>query len=222
LELGGAKTSSISRFKDTRIPFLGYLICHPKEYFGVRAKRILRKTGIVWLRMDIKRVVSRLADAGYCKKDGTPIPNFKRHMEDPQSLTNLRMRALLLGIGNYYKLANNFKKGISFISFMLRHSTAKLYAAKYKLKTRNAVFRKAGDKLARPLKREKDKRNTVVCTDEMLQATIKPKGEGKAKVKIVPLPYSKYRRTDVQTYRRTDVQTYRRTDVQTYRRTDVQ
>lgn len=99
---------------------------------------------------DEKKVIKRLSENKISDKNGDPKPCFQ-HMHQPQSLTNARIRAGLIGLCNYYKLANNRIRFTSRIAYIMRHSVAKMYAAKYKLKNRAQIFKRAGRGLDRPL-----------------------------------------------------------------------
>lgn len=52
----------------------------------------------------------------------------------------------------YYHLADNKRQNLSKIIYILQHSTAKLFAAKYKLKTVSKVFKIAGKNLGKEIK----------------------------------------------------------------------
>lgn len=49
------------------------------------------------LSVDMKRVVNRLALAGYCTKGGEPLPIFK-FLQLPQSETNRKINYVLRGL----------------------------------------------------------------------------------------------------------------------------
>ncbi len=103
---------------------------------------------------DSDKVIRKLREAKFCDDKGDPKPCFQ-YMHQTQSVTNSRIRGLLLGLCNYYRLANKRRLFTSRISYILRHSTAKMYAAKFKLKTRAATFRKGGKALDKPLQARK-------------------------------------------------------------------
>ncbi|KAJ0954510.1 putative domain X protein [Helianthus annuus] len=72
-----------------------------------------------------------------------------------QAHTNAQMNKLLTTMVEWYRFADNRKKIVNFCSYIIRGSLAKLYAAKYKLRSRAKVF-KIGDRtLGRPLKAKK-------------------------------------------------------------------
>ena len=106
---------------------------------------------ILTLMADGAKVIKKLNEAKFCDGNGDPIPCFQ-YMHQTQSLTNLRIRSMILGLCNYYRLANNRRRFTHRISYILRHSLAKMYAAKYKLGTRAQVFKRAGKYLDKPIK----------------------------------------------------------------------
>lgn len=152
---------------------------------------------------DSDKVIKKLSENKFCDLSGNPKPCFQ-YMHQPQSLTNRRIRGLVLGLCNYFRLANNRRRFTSRISYILRHSTAKMYAAKYKLRSRARVFKKAGKYLEMPLKAREDKL-PLGATDEEIetwfqQAVQKVKtksiAEGtpeprwdQARIKIAKIPY---------------------------------
>lgn len=110
---------------------------------------------------DNNKVIRKLQDAKFCDGKGDPKPCFQ-YMHQTQSLTNTRIRSLILGLCNYYRLANNRRRFVHRISYILRHSVAKMYAAKYKLQTRAKVFSKGGKHLDLPI----EARNALGGTDQ--------------------------------------------------------
>lgn len=130
---------------------------------------------------DTNKVIRKLSEAKFCDKSGDPKPCFTQ-MHQTQSLTNMRIRGVLMGLCNYYKLANNRRRFTSRISYILRHSTAKMYAAKYKLRTRAQVFKKAGKYLDKALLARED-RNALGALDELIGAW---EVQGKLAYNLVP------------------------------------
>ena len=148
----------ITRAKGHTVPFLGYLIRHgkPNTYSYVRtygnAKRKVkaRRAGGIKLLTNITKLRKRLYNKGFCDAKGVPLPNFE-YLPHPQSYTVEAMNRILRGLCNYYKLSENMRQSISRINYILRYSCAKLFAAKYKMRSISAVFKKAGKDLSRPL-----------------------------------------------------------------------
>lgn len=133
------------------IPFLGYKFSRRTIFIRQRYLDKIRKRRMkIQLSVDMPRVVKRLALAGYCTKGGEPRPNFK-FLQLPQSQTNRKINYVLRGLSEWFKIAGNRKRAIGWLSYILKTSTAKIYAAKFKLKTTAAVFKIAGNDLGRPL-----------------------------------------------------------------------
>jgi hypothetical protein len=148
---------------------------------------------------DSDKVIRKLSAAKFCDLSGDPKPCFQ-YMHQSQSLTNMRIRAILIGLCNYYRLANNRRRFVNRISYVLRHSTAKMYAAKYKLATRAKIFKLAGKYLEKPLKARKDKtpiggldQETETWFNKALRVvkSMVTSDERKGQVKIVKIPYVK-------------------------------
>ena len=149
------------------IPFLGYrfskkTLLVKQIYHG--KERVINKT-ITTIDVNMKRVIACLSEANFCKADGTPVPAF-RFLRLPQSETNQKVKYILRGLSEYWSIAGNRKALVARAAYILRYSIAKVYAAKFKLKTVAAVFKRGGNSLANPLgKRIKsvvgaDERNT--------------------------------------------------------------
>ena len=92
------------------------------------------------------KIVRLLARAGYCHKNGDPQPNFK-HLHFSQSETNQVVRRMLLSVCDLYRVARNRQRLVHYCSYILRHSVAKMYAAKFKLRSRAKVFKRGGSHL---------------------------------------------------------------------------
>jgi len=57
----------------------------------------------------------------------------------------------LVGLNQYYKLANNRKEGITYAAYIVRFSLAKMYAAKFRLHSVKKVFKAGGKYLNKPI-----------------------------------------------------------------------
>eukprot|EP00210_Caulerpa_lentillifera_P004285 g4088.t1 len=97
------------------------------------------------------KIVRLLARAGYCHKNGDPQPNFK-HLHFAQSETNQIVRRMLLSTCDFYRTARNRQRLVHYCSYILRHSVAKMYAAKFKLRSRAKVFKRGGAHLGMKIK----------------------------------------------------------------------
>lgn len=118
---------------------------------------------ILTLFVDMKNLIKKLHDLGYCDKRGKPVPNF-RFLKQTQSLTNYNTRYLLIGLNNYYKLANDKNRAMNRIKYILKTSIAKMYAAKYKKRTVAAIYKIAGKDLNKRIK----SKNPIGATDNAL------------------------------------------------------
>uniref|UniRef100_UPI0030FE205A hypothetical protein n=1 Tax=Cyathodium cavernarum TaxID=351593 RepID=UPI0030FE205A len=147
--------------KNKKIPFLGYLIsCDSKHTYNFvrRGQRYrIRRSGGLSLLVDMQKVINRLAEKGFCDKSGHPKPNFA-YFQYPQSDSVARIAAILRGLANYYHLANSKRQCVTRLSYILRTSLAKTYAAKFKLGTAAKVFAKGGRDLSKPIKAKKGRR----------------------------------------------------------------
>jgi hypothetical protein len=82
--------------------------------------------------------------------------------EEINKITNNKIREL----EEYYKIAKNKRSLIKRIKYIIKHSVAKLYAAKYKLKTRAQVFKIAGKNLNKPLLTKKRLKSQININKE--------------------------------------------------------
>jgi group II intron reverse transcriptase/maturase len=193
LKLSLEKTG-ITRALTGRVPFLGYVITSsPKRAYSYTRiyagrKRLIRahRSGNITLLVDIRKVMERLILKGFCDRNFKPLPNFK-YLPHPQSYTLKAINRILRGLCNYYKLSENLRQSMSRISFTVRYSTAKLFAAKYRLHTMAKIFRKAGKDLGKPLKGP-----SIGANDEKLKHDAKAAG-GELIGEFKGLLYTKYK-----------------------------
>jgi hypothetical protein len=109
-------------------------------------------------------------------------------MHQTQAVTNARVNSLLEGLTNYYNLANNKRRSMNRVRYILQHSLAKMYAAKFKLKTRAAVFKIATGNLGRRLGPPKGK-HPIGATDQKLEKD-NESVEGTGNIKLRGLKYN--------------------------------
>lgn len=62
------------------------------------------------------------------------------------------MNKFLETMADWYRYADNRKKVVGFCAYVIRSSLAKLYAARYRLKSRAKVYKIASRNLSRPLR----------------------------------------------------------------------
>ncbi|KAF3451124.1 hypothetical protein FNV43_RR07213 [Rhamnella rubrinervis] len=115
------------------IQFLDHIICrrviHPTLLHGHRWSNCERKVAI--------KILSRYL-ALQCFTQVKLIP--------PQ------MNKFLETMADWYRYADNRKKVVGFCAYVIRSSVAKLYAARYRLKSRAKVYKIASRDLSRPLR----------------------------------------------------------------------
>ena len=155
LQINEEKTK-ITQLSKRGVPFLGYIIRrgsriatkhaqNDKKYLSIR-----RVKGGITLLADVDKVLRSLAHKGFCK-GSQPVPNF-RYMHQPQSNTVTMANSMLRGLSQFYRLSENRRAAVSYFSYLIRYSIAKMFAAKYKLRSLSRVFKKAGKDLGKPLK----------------------------------------------------------------------
>ncbi|KAG4384121.1 hypothetical protein GLYMA_13G218051v4 [Glycine max] len=69
-----------------------------------------------------------------------------------QAHTNFQMNKFLETMADWYGYADNRKKVVGFCAYVVRSTLAKLYAARYRLKSRAKVYGIASRNLSRPLR----------------------------------------------------------------------
>jgi group II intron reverse transcriptase/maturase len=152
------------------VKFLGFAVGFKKISYKLRVnntyKPACRKR--LTLMVDMDKVIKKLAEAKFCKLNGDPLPCFQ-YLHQSQSISLLRVNAILRGYVNYFRLCNNFRRSLNRIKYILQHSLAKMFAAKFKLKTRAAVFKVSGPTLKKRLGPTKVKR-AIGATDYQLDS----------------------------------------------------
>lgn len=146
LDLNEDKTKITNVSND--VMFLGYKIRW--TYIQYKIAGVVAERRILKLLVPRDWLVQKLESAGYCDGGGKPKPNF-RHLHQTQALTNKRIKSLLNGINEYYKLADDRKRGVTYVSFIVRFSVAKMYAAKFRLHSIRKVFKRGGVYLDKPI-----------------------------------------------------------------------
>ena len=164
---------SINKTKITHVSigifFLGYrfsrktLLAKQTDH----AKKRVRKITIPTLDLNMIRVIARLSEANFCKRDGTPKPAFS-FFRLPQSETNNEVNYILRGLSVLWSIAGNRTAAVDIVAYIIKYSVAKVYAAKFKLKTVAAVFKIGGNSLANHIGKiiksvvGADERNTIL------------------------------------------------------------
>lgn len=175
LNLEKSKITHISK----GIDFLGYTFSRRQLFVkqSYSGRIVKRKMSVPTLDVNMKRVVSRLAEANLCDGSGNPTPAF-RFLRLPQSETNMKANFILNGLSEWWSIAGNRKQAIARAAYIVRYSIAKVYAAKFKLKTVSAVFKSGGNDLSKPIgNRAKsvvggDERDTPQGTNMVLKGVL--------------------------------------------------
>ena len=116
--------------------------------------------GQIYLKPDFRKVRKKLNEKGFCLKNGYPVPNFTL-LNETQYGTIIKVSQILRGLSSYYILARNYRDFISRINYIIRYSTAKLFAAKFRLSSIAKVFARAGKNLSRPINNKATKSKKV-------------------------------------------------------------
>lgn len=102
----------------------------------------------VRLNAPLADVIRRLADAGYCTRDGKARPRFALYACTKDEIV-AHVNSVIRGLCNYYSFADNYPRLAASIGNILRNSAAKLLAAKEKRRTVRQVLKAHGRRLGR-------------------------------------------------------------------------
>jgi group II intron reverse transcriptase/maturase len=196
LKLNEDKTL-ITRAKGNKVPFLGFLIQTGPKISMIFKRRYVGKwrtvksirSGDLRLLVDNNKVIKVLANKKFCTQDGSPRPCFT-YFQDPQSNTVAKAKSIIQGIDNYYQIANNRRAFTSRVVYIIRDSIARVFAAKFKLRTRRQVYAKGGKDLSRPIDAKTGK-TAKGATDAQANAWAEEAG-GRIKGSMPKIPYTKY------------------------------
>ncbi|KAK9155234.1 hypothetical protein Sjap_002714 [Stephania japonica] len=145
------------------ILFLDHVLCrrvvYPTLRYTATGGKIISEKGVGTLlsvTASLRQCIRQFRKLGYLKGDRDPDPQpCFRMFHATQAHTNAQMNKFLLAMVEWYRYADNRKKVVNFCSYIIRGSLAKLYAAKYKLRSRAKVYKIASRTLSRPLKEKK-------------------------------------------------------------------
>lgn len=145
------------------IMFLDHVLCrrvvYPTLRYTATGGKIISEKGVGTLlsvTASLKQCIKQFRKLEFLKGDRDPDPQpCFRMFHATQAHTNAQMNKLLQTMVEWYRYADNRKKVVNFCSYILRGSLAKLYAAKYKLRSRAKVYKIASRNLSRPLKDKK-------------------------------------------------------------------
>ncbi|CAM8983478.1 unnamed protein product [Rhodiola kirilowii] len=145
------------------IMFLDHVLCrrvvYPTLRYTATGGKIISEKGVGTLlsvTASLKQCIKQFRKLSFLKgdRDPDPQPCFRMFHAD-QAHTNAQMNKLLSTMVEWYRYADNRKKIVNFCSYIIRGSLAKLYAAKYKLRSRAQVYKISDRNLRRPLKEKK-------------------------------------------------------------------
>ncbi|KAK9691573.1 hypothetical protein RND81_09G205500 [Saponaria officinalis] len=145
------------------IMFLDHVLCrrvvYPTLRYTATGGKIISEKGVGTLlsvTASLKQCIRQFRKLNFLKGDRDPDPQpCFRMFHATQAHTNSQMNKLLSTMVEWYRYADNRKKIVNFCSYILRGSLAKLYAAKYKLRSRAKVYKISSRTLSRPLKEKK-------------------------------------------------------------------
>ncbi|CAN8290716.1 unnamed protein product [Cochlearia groenlandica] len=141
------------------IQFLDHIICRRVIYPTLRytgsGGSIVSKKGVGTLlsvSASLEQCIRQFRRLAFVKgdKDPEPLP-CNPMLYSSQSHSNSQMNKFLETMADWYKYADNRKKAVGFCAYVIRSSLAKLYAARYRLKSRAKVYSIAKRDLSQPL-----------------------------------------------------------------------
>ncbi|CAG7864319.1 unnamed protein product [Brassica rapa] len=141
------------------IQFLDHIICRRVIYPTLRytgsGGSVVSKKGVGTLlsvSASLEQCIRKFRRLAFVKgdKDPEPLP-CNPMLYSSQSHSNSQMNKFLETMADWYKYADNRKKAVGFCAYVIRSSLAKLYAARYRLKSRAKVYSIATRDLSRPL-----------------------------------------------------------------------
>ncbi|VFQ65044.1 unnamed protein product [Cuscuta campestris] len=145
------------------IMFLDHILCrrvvYPTLRYTATGGKIISEKGVGTLlsvTASLKQCIKQFRKLSFLKGDRDPDPQpCFRMFHATQAHTNAQMNKLLATMVEWYRYADNRKKVVNFCAYIIRGSLAKLYAAKYKLRSRAKVYKIGSRDLRRPLKEKK-------------------------------------------------------------------
>ncbi|VFQ60263.1 unnamed protein product [Cuscuta campestris] len=142
------------------VQFLDHIICRRVIYPTLR---YTASGGAVVSQKGVGTLLSVTASLHQCirqfrrlrlvkgDKDPEPLPCTPM-LYSGQAHTNAQMNKLLETLADWYMFADNRRKVVGFCAYVVRSSLAKLYAARYRLKSRARVYGIASRDLSRSLR----------------------------------------------------------------------
>ncbi|XP_050235106.1 nuclear intron maturase 1, mitochondrial [Mercurialis annua] len=142
------------------IQFLDHIICrrviYPTLHYTASGGKIVSEKGVGTLlsvTASLQQCIRQFRRLSFVKgdKDPEPLP-CNPMLYSSQSHSNAQMNKFLETMADWYRYADNRKKVVGFCAYVIRSSLAKLYAARYRLKSRAKVYKIASRNLSKPLR----------------------------------------------------------------------
>ncbi|KAI5670884.1 hypothetical protein M9H77_11248 [Catharanthus roseus] len=141
------------------IQFLDHIICRRVIYPTLRytgtGGKIVSEKGVGTLlsvTANLHQCIRQFRRLEFVKGDRDPEPlPCTPMLYSGQAHTNSQMNKFLETMADWYRYADNRRKIVGFCAYVIRSSVAKLYAARYRLKSRAKVYKIAKRDLSRPL-----------------------------------------------------------------------
>ncbi|XP_073058536.1 nuclear intron maturase 1, mitochondrial [Primulina eburnea] len=148
------------------IQFLDHIICrrviHPTLRYTSSGGKIVSEKGVGTLlsvTASVQNCIRQFRQMAFLKGDRDPEPlPCTPMLYSGQAHTNSQMNKLLETMADWYRYADNRKKIVGFCAYVVRSSLAKLYAARYRLKSRAKVYKIASRNLSHPLRESSNNR----------------------------------------------------------------
>lgn len=142
------------------IQFLDHMICqrviHPTLRYTANGGKIVSEKSVgtfLSVTASLQQCIRRFRWLQLLKGDRDPEPlPCNPMLYSSQAHTNAQMNKFLETMADWYRYADNRKRIVGFCAYVIRSSLAKLYAARYRLKSRAKVYKIASRDLSRPLR----------------------------------------------------------------------
>lgn len=143
-------TDKIVHAENDSVEFLGYKIYkakfrHIKMMYDAN-NQLSRKVSPLVLNAPISKIIEKLGQKGYAK-NGQPKRNEKCINYQLADIIEY-YKTVEQSFIDYYFLANNYRKFVARIHYILKYSCALTIASKMNLKTKKKVFRKYGKNIS--------------------------------------------------------------------------
>lgn len=109
---------------------------------------------VLSMSISMEACMAHFRKTGFLKGNIDAQPCF-RLFHAPQSISNAQINKMLEFLAEWFRYADNRKKASNFCQYILRSSLAKMYAAKYKLRSRAQVYKVGSGDLSLPIKDKK-------------------------------------------------------------------